>query len=113
MLRYKTLTHFLQKNIKITIKNQTIFEAYMTYNQYKVVQIHEGGLGTVFLGASGIPTKQMEIVLNEHASQGWQLVFQVIEKKRFLLFWERESLIITLGRDTNALMSMHQSSPER
>ncbi|MEA5286056.1 DUF4177 domain-containing protein, partial [Vibrio parahaemolyticus] len=27
-----------------------------------------------------------------------QVVFQVVEQKRFMLFWKREAVIITLGR---------------
>lgn len=68
------------------------------YKEYKVLHIVEGGLGTIFLGSSGIPIKKMEAMLNENASSGWQVVFQVVEKKRFLLFWQREAIIVTLGR---------------
>ena len=68
------------------------------YSEYKVVYVVEGGCGTILLGSSGIPIKKMEAVLNENAAQGWQLVFQVIESKRFLLFWTREAVVITLGR---------------
>jgi len=70
----------------------------MSFKEYKVIHIIEGGLGTIFLGASGIPIRKMEATLNEHAASGWQVVFQVIEKKRFLLFWQREAVIVTLGR---------------
>ena len=70
----------------------------MTYNEYKVIAVAEGALGTLFLGASGMPLKKLEATLNKEASDGWQLVFQVIEKKRFWLFWSRETVIITLGR---------------
>ena len=63
-----------------------------------MLNIVEGGLGTILLGASGVPIKKMETVLNREVADGWQVVFQVIEKKRFLLFWKRESVIITLGR---------------
>lgn len=70
----------------------------MSYKEYKVLHIVEGGCGTILLGASGIPIKKMEIALNEMAAQGWQVVFQVIERKRFLLFWSREAVIVTLGR---------------
>lgn len=58
----------------------------------------EGGLGTIFLGASGIPIRKMEAVFNAQAANGWQVVFQVIEKKRFLLFWQREAVIVTFGK---------------
>jgi hypothetical protein len=68
------------------------------YREYKVIHIVEGGLGTIFLGASGIPLKKFENTLNQEAASGWQVVFQVLEKKRFLLFWSRDAVIITLGR---------------
>jgi len=70
----------------------------MAYKEYKVIEVSEGALGTIFLGASGMPIKQMEIQLNKEAADGWQMVFQVIEKKRFWLFWSRETVIMTLGR---------------
>ncbi len=70
----------------------------MAYTEYKVLHIVEGGLGTIFLGSSGIPIKKMEITLNKEASDGWQVVFQIVEKKRFMLFWSREAIIITLGK---------------
>jgi len=70
----------------------------MIYKEYKVIHVVEGGLGTIFLGASGIPVKKMETVLNIEATDGWQVVFQIIENKRFLLFWSREAVVITLGR---------------
>ena len=70
----------------------------MQYKEYKIIHIVEGGLGTIFLGASGMPIKKMEVTLNKEVADGWQVVFQVIEKKRFLLFWQREAVIITMGR---------------
>lgn len=70
----------------------------MTYKEYKVIHIVEGGCGTIILGSSGLPLKKMELELNSYASDGWQVVFQVLERKRFLLFWTRESVIVTLGR---------------
>jgi len=73
-------------------------ESVMAYKEYKVIEVSEGALGTIFLGASGMPIKQMEIQLNKEAADGWQMVFQVIEKKRLWLFWSRETVIMTLGR---------------
>ncbi|PHS75264.1 DUF4177 domain-containing protein [Porticoccus sp.] len=70
----------------------------MAFSQYKVMAISEGALGTIFLGASGFPLKKMETVLNEQAADGWQLVFQVVEKRRLWLFWARETVIVTLGK---------------
>lgn len=68
------------------------------FTEYKVVHIAEGGCGTIFLGASGMPIQKLESELNKYAKDGWQVVFQVVEQKRYLLFWTRESVIITLGR---------------
>ena len=70
----------------------------MSYSEYKIIHVVEGGLGTIFLGASGLPLKKMEAALNQAAAQGWTVVFQVLENKRFWLFWRREAVIITLGR---------------
>jgi hypothetical protein len=70
----------------------------MAYSQFKVIHVMEGGCGTVLLGASGIPVAKMEETLNKEAAHGWQVVFMVVEQKRFLLFWTREAVIITLGR---------------
>lgn len=68
------------------------------FTEYKVIHVVEGGCGTLLLGSSGLPLKSIETELNRHAAEGWQMVFMVIEQKRFWLFWQRESAIITLGR---------------
>ena len=80
------------------LTNNLIRKDYM-YSQYKVLHIVEGGCGTVLLGSSGLPLQKIEATLNEEASKGWQVVFQVIESKRFLLFWTREAMIVTLGKN--------------
>jgi hypothetical protein len=68
------------------------------YKEYKILHITEGGCGTILLGASGIPLKKLESTLNKEAVDGWQLVFEVLEQKRFWIFWTREAVIVTLGR---------------
>lgn len=70
----------------------------MAYTEYKVIYVTEGGCGTLVLGSSGLPIQRIEAELNAHAADGWQMVFQTIENKRFLLFWTREAAIITLAR---------------
>lgn len=69
------------------------------FKEYKVVRINENGCATVLLGASLLPTDILQNRLNEEARQGWQVVFMVVESARFLLFWTRESVIVTLGRE--------------
>ena len=70
----------------------------MAYTEYKVIYVTEGGCGTILLGSSGLPIARIEAELNAHAADGWQLVFQTLEHKRFMLFWSREAAIITLAR---------------
>ena len=71
----------------------------MAFREYKVIHVMEGGLGTVLLGSSGLPLEKLEVTLNREAADGWQVVFQVIENRRFLLFWNRETVIVTLGTE--------------
>ena len=68
------------------------------FKEYKVIRVNESGCATLLLGASLLPTDILQKKLNEEARRGWQVVFMVVEKARFLLFWERESLVVTLGR---------------
>ncbi|MDB9704022.1 DUF4177 domain-containing protein [Rhodospirillales bacterium] len=68
------------------------------FKEYKVIYIVEGACGTLLLGSSGLPIKKLEAILNEEAAQGWEVVFQIIEQKRMLLFWQREAIVMTLGR---------------
>ena len=71
----------------------------MAFKEYKVIHVAEGGCGTILLGASGMPLKKLEDMLNEEAADGWQVVFMVMEQKRFMLFWSREAAVVTLGRE--------------
>ncbi len=68
------------------------------FSEYKVEVIEEGACGTLFLGSSRMPVKKMEAVFNKEVSDGWQIVFQVIEKRRFLLFFSKEAVVVTFGR---------------
>lgn len=70
----------------------------MQYKEYKVIEVAEGGCGTLLVGSSAIPILKLETTINKYAAEGWQVVFQVVEFKRYLLFWKRESIILTLGR---------------
>jgi len=66
--------------------------------EYRVVAVSEGALGTILAGASKLPLKKMESVMNQYGADGWNMDFMVIEQKRFFLFWERESAILTFSR---------------
>ena len=67
--------------------------------QYKIEVVKEGILGTLFLGSSKLPIKKMEEVMNKYGKDGWDVSFQVIEKARMWLFWQREAVIITFVKD--------------
>jgi hypothetical protein len=45
-----------------------------------------------------LTNKKIESQINNLAAEGWQMVFMVIEQKRFWLFWSREAAIVTFGR---------------
>lgn len=66
--------------------------------EYKVVMVKEGGLSTLLFGTAKFPIEKIEETLNIYAQEGWKLSFMVIEKRRFLLFAQREVAIITLSR---------------
>ena len=68
------------------------------YSEYKVIRITESGCSTILWGAATLPIEKINDRLNEEAREGWQVVFQLIEKKRTALLWSREALIVTLGR---------------
>ena len=70
----------------------------MSYSQYKVIEVSEGGCSTLIFGGAKLPLGKIEDKLNQHASEGWNIVFQVVEQKRFLLIWKRESMVITFGK---------------
>ena len=74
----------------------------MKKKEYLVVSIEEGFWGTLILGSSKIPVRKMNDVLNKMGECGWSVDFQIIEKKRMLLFWQRECVIITLSRELNS-----------
>ena len=65
---------------------------------YKVEVVSEGAIGTLLLGSSKLPVQKMEQVMNQYGYQGWTVSFMLIEKKRFLLFWQREAAVITFSK---------------
>ena len=71
----------------------------MSKKEYKLEVVTESALSTFFLGSAKMPIKKIEEVMNRHGLQGWDVVFQVIEKRRFLLFWNSEAMVITFSRD--------------
>ena len=60
--------------------------------------MQEGALGTLLVGSSKIPQAKLEAVLNQYGTLGWDLEFMIIEKRRLLLLWIREAVIITLSK---------------
>ena len=66
--------------------------------KYKIEVVKEGALGTLFVGASKLPIKKMEEVLNRYGADGWDMDFMVIEQHRMFLFWKREAAIITFSK---------------
>jgi hypothetical protein len=40
----------------------------------------------------------MEEVMNRYGAEGWDVAFMLVERKRLLLFSEREAAVITFSR---------------
>jgi len=67
--------------------------------EFRVELVSEGWFSVLFLGHASIPTQKMTEVLNRYGADGWDLAFQLIERRRFLIFWTREAAIITFSRE--------------
>ena len=67
--------------------------------EYKVEVIKESALSSLILGASKMPVKKMEDVMNYYGKDGWEVSFQVIEQHRLFFFWTREAVVITFVRN--------------
>ncbi len=65
---------------------------------YQVRSLPEGALGTILLGRSSIKPHKLNNILNEMSAKGYRNTFQVLERKRMLIFWTRESLLLTFVR---------------
>ena len=70
----------------------------MAYSEYKVEVIQDGGCSTLLFGSGNIPVDKMQNIMNKFAKDGWTMVFQVVESRRFLLFWTRQAVVITFAR---------------
>ena len=55
--------------------------------EFKVEVVTESALSTLFLGSAKMPTQKIENVMNKYGLDGWDVVFQIVEKRRMLLFW--------------------------
>ena len=67
--------------------------------EYKVEVIKESALSSLLLGASKMPIKKMESIMNQYGQEGWDVSFQVIEQHRLFFFWTREAVVITFVRN--------------
>ena len=70
--------------------------------EFKVEVVTESALSTLFLGSAKMPTQKIESVMNKYGLDGWDVVFQIVEKRRMLLFWNREAMVITFSRELKA-----------
>lgn len=64
--------------------------------EYKVEVIKESALSSLFLGASKMPVKKMEAIMNQYGKEGWDVSFQVIEQHRLFSFGQEKRLSLLL-----------------
>jgi len=51
----------------------------------------------------GPPIQALTNYLNEQADDGWEMVFQLVTRRLFLLFWSCERVVVTLGKRNAAV----------
>lgn len=66
--------------------------------EYAVVLVSEGGLSFFLFGQANVPLDKLFQILNRYGAEGWTLEFMFTERRRFLLFWGREAVIVTFSR---------------
>lgn len=69
------------------------------WKEFKVESVKESAFWTIFLWAAKVPLKKMETIMNKYGSEWWDVVFQIMESRRLLIFWTRETIIITFSRN--------------
>lgn len=67
--------------------------------EYKVVIYREPLLGSLILGSSKVDPERYSNFLNEHAKQGWRVITMERERRRELLFFNREAFLTVMERD--------------
>jgi len=67
--------------------------------EYKVVIYREPLLGSIFLGSSRVNPERYSEFLNENARQGWRVITMERERRRELLFFNREAFLTIMERD--------------
>lgn len=65
---------------------------------YHVAVVCDSGLSTLFFGGGNIAAERLQRLLCEMGDQGWRLSTMVTERRRFLLFWNREAVICTFEK---------------
>ncbi|MGQ0527805.1 MAG: DUF4177 domain-containing protein [Alphaproteobacteria bacterium] len=67
-------------------------------HEYKVVLYRENMLGSLFLGSSKVDPVRFSEFLNRNAADGWVVKTMEKEKRRMLLFFNREAFLVVLER---------------
>ena len=59
--------------------------------EYMVEIIKEGALWSILFGQGKLQFKKMERVMNDYGEKGWNVSFQLIERRRYLIFLVKRS----------------------
>lgn len=65
---------------------------------YEIDRLSEGTLSTLLFGRASINTTRLQDLVNKRSALGYRMVFQVLEQRRTLLFFRRESIILTFEK---------------
>ena len=67
--------------------------------EYKIVVYTEGLFSSLLFGDAKLDPEGYTAFINDYAAQGWRVVTLEREKRRLLLFWNREAFVTLLERD--------------
>lgn len=66
--------------------------------EYRVLTVNENLWAALFFGQAALKEGRIQSRLNTQGAEGWDMVFQVVESRRVLLLWSRQTMIITMRR---------------
>lgn len=70
--------------------------------EYKVAIYQEPLLGSIFLGDSKVDPVRYTAFLNDNAQDGWEVVTMERERRRALIFFNREAFLTVMKREVQS-----------
>lgn len=79
--------------------------------EYTVILVKEGLIGSLLLGQSKVDPVKFTRILNQHASQGWEVKTMEKDLRRKWLFFKVETYVVILERGVPEKEAMERMYP--